>query len=164
MVDMAMISGAMSAFKALRKSANALIAIRDASMLRTKVIELNTQIVTAQESALAIFSDQFALLQRNHDLEKQISDLNAWEGEKQRYELKAVDPGVFAYSLKADASDTEPPHWICAACYQQRKRSILQPLVADSSIKRRHERIWNCSTCSANIEVSYAKGPGIASQ
>jgi hypothetical protein len=71
-------------------------------------------------------SDQFALLERVHELEQQVTDLKAWEKEKQRYELKQLAPGAFCYALKADASGSEPPHRVCAACYQHGKKSILQ--------------------------------------
>jgi hypothetical protein len=162
MVDMAMISGAMSALKAVGDSAKAMIAIHDAGVLRAKVVELNTQIATAQASALAALSDQFALLEHIHDLEKQVTEFEAWETEKQRYELKDLDSGPTAYVLKPEARGSETPHWLCAACYQQRKKSILQPFVITVVLPGRHGRIWVCPACSAKIDVSWAKGPGIA--
>jgi hypothetical protein len=161
MVDVAMISGAMTALKAVGESAKAMIAIHDASVLHTKVIELNTQIMTAQTSALAALSDQFALLERVGELEKQVAGFEAWETEKQRYELKDLDSGPLAYVLKPDAGGGEAAHWLCATCYQQRKKSILQPFVALAPLPGRHGRIWSCPTCSTKIDVHWTKKPGV---
>jgi polyhydroxyalkanoate synthesis regulator phasin len=126
MVDMTMISGTMSALKAAGEITKLIIASRDANVVREKVIELQAQIFAAQQNALMAQSDQFTLLQRVSELEKQIADLEAWNTEKQRYELKRLRSGGLVYSLKADASGSEPPHEICAACYQRGKKSILQ--------------------------------------
>ena len=84
MVDMAMISGAMSALKAAGDTAKLMIASHDAGVIREKAIELQAQIFTAQNNALAAQSDQFALLERVRELEKQVADLKAWDSEKAR--------------------------------------------------------------------------------
>jgi len=40
--------------------------------------------------------------------------------EKEKYELKKVGRGI-AYTLKPEAEGTEPPHLICARCYEGRQ-------------------------------------------
>jgi hypothetical protein len=126
MVDMAMISGTMSALKAAGEITKLIIASHDANVIREKAIELQAQIFTAQQNALTAQSDQFTLLQRVRDLKKQIADLEAWDTEKLRYEMKRLASGGIVYSLKVDASGSEPPHDICAACYQRGKKFFLQ--------------------------------------
>lgn len=49
-----------------------------------------------------------------------------WEAEKQRYKLTDFGGGTFAYLLKPEAASGEPPHRICAHCYQRDEKSILQ--------------------------------------
>ena len=160
MVDMAMISGAMTAFKAVRESAAALISIHDASAIRAKVLELNTQIATAQERALSALSDQFALLERVSELEKQVADFEKWETEKQKYELKIVAHGATTFALKEDGSGTEPPHWICAACYQNRKISVLQDAGQAAASGNDHRRNkWKCSACDFEMRVPFGASP-----
>jgi polyhydroxyalkanoate synthesis regulator phasin/ribosomal protein L32 len=145
MVDMAMISGAMSALKAAADTTKLMIASHDASVIRQKAIELQAQIFTAQQNALAAQSDQFALLEQIRELEKQIANLEAWDTEKQRYELKRLASGGVVYSLKEDASGGEPPHQICAACYQHGKKSILQKV--PGNIARSHLGMPSTSRC-----------------
>ena len=126
MVDMAMISGTMTALKSASDLAKLMISSHDAGVIRQKAIELQTQILAAQSNALAAQSDQFTALERIRELEKQIADLNTWDTEKKRYELKIVARGSTVYSLKEDERNSEPPHWICTTCYQQGKKSIMQ--------------------------------------
>ena len=163
MVDMAMISGAMSALKAVGDSAKAMVAIHDAGVLRSKVAELNTQIVAAQTSTLAALSDQFALLERVRELEKQVTDFEAWEDEQQRYQLEAVTVEAFAYALKPDTGSGEPPHWLCTTCYSNRKKSIMQAAgpAAQTGIESRLSR-WKCPVCPNTFRVPYNVHPGSA--
>lgn len=152
MVDMAMISGTMAALKSASEIAKTMIGIHDADVLRSKVAELQAQIVSAQSSALTAQADQFALRERVRELEKEAADLKAWEAEKQRYELKIVAAGATTYALKEDAGGSEPPHWICTACYQKGKKSIMQSAgqAASSGLGFRKTK-WKCSSCTAEL-------------
>lgn len=153
MVDMSMISGAMSALKAAGETAKLIVASHDAGVIRQKVLELQTQILAAQSGALAAQSDQFTLLERVSDLEKQIADVKAWDTEKVRYELKAIDAGAFVYSLKVGVSDAEIPHWICTNCYEDGKKSILQQGRTNRDV------FWRCSACTAIISAPSGRCP-----
>lgn len=152
MVDMAMISGAMSALKTAGDLTKLIIASHDASVMREKAIELQAQIFTAQQNALTAQSDQFALLERVRELKKHIADLEAWDTEKQRYEMKRLSSGSIAYSLKADASGSEPPHYICAACYQHGKKFILQKMQQNiASLQLAKPPMLRCPECKSEI-------------
>ena len=48
-------------------------------------------------------------------------------GKKQRYELKELGNGTFAYALKSGMPDSEPEHSIRAGCCTKAQKSILQP-------------------------------------
>ena len=52
-----------------------------------KVIELQDVILAAQTSALAAQSEQFTMVERVRDLEKEITRIKAWEEEKKRYQM-----------------------------------------------------------------------------
>ena len=109
----------LGAFKAMFDMAKALKDINDATIRNGAVIELQEQILGAQVA-------QAALLERVSYLEAEMGRLEAWNAEKQRYELKRLTSGALVYSLKADESNAEPPHDICAACYQRGKKFHLQ--------------------------------------
>jgi hypothetical protein len=139
MTDALAITGMLESFKAIAQIGNALLKIRDADMIKAKLIELNGEILSAQTSALAANADQFALLKQVSELEKQVAELEAWDAEARKYVLynlraglpmPTAMPGVqgeaFVYRLKTQGSSGEPIHFLCANCYQDRHKSILQ--------------------------------------
>ena len=140
----------LGAFKTMFDMARALKDINDGAIRNGAVIELQEQILGAQVA-------QAALLERVSHLEAELARFETWDTEKQRYELKEPSSGAFVYSLKS--GDTEQPHWICANCYQQGKKSILQSFFTQA-MPGRHEHIWNCPACSTKIDVSFGKAPG----
>jgi hypothetical protein len=127
MVDVSAIAGTVSALKGAMDITKAMIGLRDAQAIQAKVIELNAAILDAQSSALTANEERSTLIERVRNLEKQVADFEAWETEKQRYELKDIGLGSLAYVVKETMRGTEPSHQICAACYQHHKKSILQP-------------------------------------
>lgn len=109
----------LSAVKAAFDLAKSLKEINDAAVRNGVVIELQEKILSAQEA-------QTALIERISNLEKEVAGFEKWDTEKEKYELKEIYPSSFAYSIKEDTRGAEPPHLICANCYEQRRKSILQ--------------------------------------
>ena len=130
MPDVVAIGGMIQSLNAATQISKALLGIRDAALIREKVVELNGEIISAQSSALAAQTDQFALLDRIRQLEKQVTDLEAWNAEAQTYELKDISnegmSGNLAYAPKAGTHTSEPPHLLCANCYEEGHKSFLQ--------------------------------------
>jgi hypothetical protein len=116
----------LSALNAALNSVKALKDINDATVRNTAIIELLEKLLIAKET-------QSALLDRIGDLEKEIARFETWESEKQRYELKTIGSGSFVYALKESMGSAEPPHQICAACYQRGKKSLLQRVPGNSA-------------------------------
>jgi hypothetical protein len=109
----------VSAFKAMFDMAKGLKDINDATIRNGAIIELQEQILAAQQA-------QTTLLERIDALEKEAARFEAWDTEKNRYELKDLGYGALAYMLKPDARSSEPPHWVCAHCYENRRIFIIQ--------------------------------------
>jgi hypothetical protein len=109
----------IGAVKAAYDMAKALKDINDATVRNRAVIELQEKILVAREA-------QTALLDRVSTLEKEMARFEAWEREKGRYKLTDFGGGTFAYLLKPEEANGEPPHRICATCYQKGQKSILQ--------------------------------------
>lgn len=132
----------LSAIKTAFDMAKGLKDIHDAALRNTAVIELQEKILTAQQA-------QASLIERISDLEKEVAAFETWSAEKQRYELKDVGLGTLAYVVKETMRGTEPPHQICASCYQRNKKSILQPRDIG------HDQLLICPApeCKAQIKV-----------
>lgn len=125
-MDITLIQSTISGLKTASDIAKSLLELKSISDVQGKVIELQSAILAAQSSALAANSDQAAMSEEIRTLKKEIAEVKAWEAEKQRYELKALEPGTFAYALKEASADSEPPHWLCTNCYSKGIKSILQ--------------------------------------
>lgn len=112
----------------------------------------NAAIIALQEKILSAHATQSDLIDAVSDLKKQVANLEAWEVEKQRYDLKAITEGSFAYALKPDAQGAEPPHYICAACYSRGKKSILQKIPANTAQRQLGiPTKYHCSECKADV-------------
>ena len=151
------ISGALNAALNISK---ALLGIRDQALIQQKIVELTSEIISAQHAAMSAVTAQSALTDRIHDLEKQIMEMETWETEKQRYELKNADSGAFAYMQKPGMEGGQPPHWLCANCYEGRKKGILQTAGPPTTSGPEGMKIaWRCPICSNSIRVSFRTNP-----
>jgi hypothetical protein len=134
----------LSVFKTAFDLAKGLKDIDDAARRNAAVIELQEKILAAREA-------QSTLLERISELEKEVANFKTWNAEKVRYELKQMASvgATFSYAVKAEAQGAEPFHCICAACYQNSKKSILQfkHYVMPGST----EHILACPVCQAEV-------------
>jgi hypothetical protein len=113
----------LGSIKAAFDIAKGLKDIADATRRNAAVIELQEKILAAREA-------QSTLLQRISELEKKVASFEAWESEKQRYELKDIWHGSLAYVIKESMRGSEPSHQICTNCYEHGHKGTLQPRVS----------------------------------
>jgi hypothetical protein len=129
MVGMGEIAALAGSLKTAGDMAKAMVGLRDAQVFQSKAIELQSAILGAQSDAMAAMMAHSDLIERVHALEAEVARLETWESEKQRYELKEHGSrGAMAYALKEGVEPPAPTHSICPDCYEQRKKSILQPV------------------------------------
>ncbi len=132
MTDAAIISAGFQSLKASIEIGKALLKMGISAEIKDRIREMNDGILAAQESALASQQHQSALIKQVGELEKQIAELETWNAEAETYKLTNVRAPnhpmgmAFAYAPKEGTHTGEPPHFICANCYQERHKSILQ--------------------------------------
>jgi hypothetical protein len=117
-----MVAEIFGGISALKASLDILKTIKDTTDVAARqaiVIKLHEQILAAQEA-------QLSLIEQVHTLKADVAKFEAWDAEKQNYELKDLGSGALAYMLKPDARSGEPPHWICTNCYGNQRISIIQ--------------------------------------
>ena len=124
---MSLIQGTVSGFKLASDIAKSLLELKTISEVQAKVVDLQSAILSAQNSALAANAHQTAMIEEIGSLKEEIARIKAWEEEKQRYKLISSWPGTLLYALKEESSASEPPHWICTKCYEEGRKSILNP-------------------------------------
>jgi len=109
----------LGAIKTAFDLAKGLKEINDTATRNAAVIELQQKILAAQEA-------QSALIERIRNLEIEIASFETWQTEKDRYKLTDFGAGTFAYLLRPKAANGEPPHRLCASCFHEGHKSILQ--------------------------------------
>jgi hypothetical protein len=155
MTDAALIGGAITSLNAAMNIAKGLISVHDVSTIQGNVIELQSEIMAAQSSALsAAQSEQFALRDRMRELEKEIACLKAWTHERTRYEMKPLIGAGVAYMLKPEERGSEPPHWICQNCYENGRAIALIKV-----LEKFPSATWKCPHCAATIALHSSVKP-----
>lgn len=128
-------------FSALLDLGKQFLEVRDTAARQTLVVDFTRQIMEAQ-------AHHALLLERIRDLEEKLMRFENWETEKQRYELQEVGRGFLVYAIKPAMADGEPAHQICANCYQDRHKSLLQ------KESRNREDFLICQRCHADLPLS----------
>lgn len=126
MVDLALLTGLAGGLKTAVDIGKTIKEINDLTVIRSKVIEMQDIILGAQSSAMAAQTQLFELLQENSELKTKVAAVDDWKATAARYQLKDYGGGTFAYELKAEAANGEPPHKLCPVCFEKGKRSVLQ--------------------------------------
>jgi hypothetical protein len=128
-LDIPSLSAALGSLKAAKDIAEAMVGLRDAAAFQDKRLEFQSKIIDAQNSVFAANEERASLIETVRQLKEELASLKAWDAEKQKYELKQVPSyhGILAYAPKPETEGTEPSHWLCATCFQNRKTSVLQP-------------------------------------
>ena len=154
MPDFGAIAAALSSLKAAKDIAESMIGLRDTSAFQGKLIEFQSKLIDANNAAFAAQDERTSLLDRIRQLEKEVADFKAWEAEKQRYELVALAPNVTAFAVKETMRGTEPPHYLCANCFQKGKKSFLQQYVHGTRVHK-----YRCNECKEDLIIDLDHTP-----
>ena len=124
--------------------------------LKAKTSELYNSIINLQNGIMAMQAENHTLLQENQSLSKKLMEIETWEKEKSKYSLHEICPQVFVYASNETNEDTVPHHWLCAKCYNQGTKSILQ---LSRKVMSGHHYI--CHNCGSEIcDHSKKRGQG----
>lgn len=136
------IAGAVASVRLLWDVVKANKSFVNYNELVAAVSEVNTDLIAAQSAAITSQKSELALSQRVRELEQKIVALENWKREAKRYELCSVIMGFSAYRLKPKVEHREPLHYLCANCFADKKKSILQFSVAAG-----YENYVECPRC-----------------
>jgi hypothetical protein len=137
----------LSSLNAAKDIAKGLDSLKTSVAVNQAKIDLQNLIAEAQQGLFTAQQAQFEAAQRIRELEQKLMDFENWETEKQRYELADAGQGTMAYRPKAGMENGEPAHWLCAQCFQHRKKAFLQP---EERNPGRNSYLC-CATCGAEM-------------
>ena len=106
--------------------AKAIVETRDETKLSGLKLEFSAALLELHHKQLSVAQDYQAVLDTNEAIKKQLAAYERWEQESQRYQLHQLSPGILVYALKPEHASAQPTHWLCAACFDERKKSVLQ--------------------------------------
>jgi hypothetical protein len=142
-------AAAIQSVKALNDLVKAARELKNFNDFVAAISEVNTKLMEAEAVALNALEKQLSLTNRIGELEKEIRELKNWDSEAKRYQLAKVGIGVFAYVLKPGMESGEPSHMLCANCFYEGQKSILQ--VDLSKVKFLNEYV--CQRCGTHIRT-----------
>ena len=120
--------------------------------VQSKAIELNQKLIEAQHEIFTANAEHSKLIQHVSELELKITDMQAWKEQKKSYKLtNPWNNPALVYAVRESCKETETAHWICTKCYDDGKRSILQP-----NKDKKGLIMLVCSTCGAEIHTGYS--------
>ncbi|MEO0498974.1 MAG: hypothetical protein AAF205_00255 [Pseudomonadota bacterium] len=158
MVDFGAITGAITSLNAIAELAKNIRETKDEKLASDKFGELTMALLEALKFIRAAEDEYTALRRELADLKQQVAEIDTFAAEAANYELTDVERGALVYALKETATPMQPPHWLCASCYQKSKKSILQ---RDSTpIKDTRQIFYRCNECGSKISVDRANFPG----
>jgi hypothetical protein len=103
------------------------------------IIDIQRHVIDAQRALTLAEQNHATTLKRIDSLEAEIVSLKTWDAQAEGYELADAGNGALAYRKKPPVPEGEPPHWLCPTCYEDRKKSYLQP--------ERHPGMTESLTC-----------------
>jgi hypothetical protein len=151
-MEIAAIQALITSLKTAAEASKALLDLKPSSEVQSKVAELQSALLAAQNSALAATSAQFELQERVRTLESQLRAAEAWRTTRSRYALVSPWKGAAqVYALRKAESDGEAPHFACTNCFEGGKRIILNPVQAPQ-----RRVMMSCPSCKAMVDTGYS--------
>ena len=149
------ITGAASA---ANDSLRALSKVIGSGKGRAQLAEATNQLITLRQFVLDLQGEHSAMRDSMRELEAEIKRMNAFRTEeKNKYELRSPDGSAFVYRLRNLEEGSGGTHWLCATCFQQDRKSILQPR---NKPRRLFEAVtWGCDVCKSTFQVTGHDSP-----
>jgi hypothetical protein len=140
--------------KAALDIAKGIFALKTEVERNQAVIDIQRNVIEAQNALSAAEREYSASLKRIDALEQEIVRLKDWSGEMERYEARDVYRGAIAYVMKVGMENGQEPHYLCANCFINSRKSFLQ-------LKGIHgnEAKYGCDACQGSIAIHFRAHP-----
>lgn len=140
------IQGGMTAIKAAFDLLKAGKDVIDQAAMMNALYEIQQRLLETQGAALQTMEENTKLARRVQELESAVEKKADWTAEESKYELLQVASGVSAYTEVGRSSKLKDAIKLCAHCFGEQCKSILQVQREDM----RHQSL-NCSRCRTKL-------------
>lgn len=155
------ISLALGSLNAAKDIAKGIDGLKTGVAINQAKIDLQNLILEAQQGLMAAQVAQSLAGEHIAQLEQQITQLENWEAEKQRYHLIGIGGRGFAYVHKPGMERGEAPVWLCQNCFEERHRVALQFTGDVRSVSGGLGMMarWTCGRCKSDVMVGRQDSP-----
>ncbi|MCK5034235.1 MAG: hypothetical protein KAS18_11390 [Calditrichia bacterium] len=140
------ISAAFTSLKVAADIIKGILSLNKDSTINSKVIELQSVILTLQSELSSMQSKHEEIIQAKSDVEKELIQLKNWETTASQYDLVKLSTGSIVRSPNKNSGFTENEHWLCANCFENQKKSFLQPGAIIGNKQK-----YTCQNCGEKI-------------
>lgn len=120
------VAAVIASINGVREIASRLKESAEKSKLLAAIQQTQGQLIDLQSVIMNTKQELATTQDRARAAEQKCVDLEKWGVEAEQYELNEVAPGVFAYTSKPSMEGSDPPHHLCANCFIDHRKSILQ--------------------------------------
>ncbi|WP_139207499.1 hypothetical protein [Phytopseudomonas flavescens] len=151
-------AGAVSSANAVKEISQALVSIRDESIVKERVFELNNCLLDLQQQLMSAQLQQMDLIKRIEELERERRLSQSATDFSDEYVVHRFTTGTHAYIAKTqvDSADTEKTYF-CSRCFENGKRITLHG-AARLDCPECKTKIWTRSSAPA-VRYTTARRP-----
>lgn len=157
------ISAGLGSLKAAKDILQAMNGMQTAAAVNDIKLTLQGHMLEAQQGLFSAQEAQTAATRRIRELEEEIVRLKDWSAEKQRYQLHDVGRGALTYVPQPGMENGEPPHWLCATCFNHGRKSLMQNkgngVGNRTAAERGLDKRFACDTCKGSFSVPWNVSP-----
>lgn len=148
------IQAGVAGTKAALDIAKGIFALKSEVERNQAVIDIQRHVLEAQSALGAAEREYAASLKRIDALEAEIVRIKDWSAEMERYEARDVFRGAIAYVMKPGMENGEEPHYLCANCFTNKRKSFLQLKGGMGDNTK-----YGCDACQGFITISHRAHP-----
>jgi hypothetical protein len=119
-------SAAIGGIKVAMDMAKGISALKSEAEINQAIIDIQRTLLEAQSAAIEDKQQLANLSAQIQELKAELKSKNDWSQEGQQYVLNECETGVFTYDLRPEFANGETLHRLCANCFTNKRKSILQ--------------------------------------
>jgi hypothetical protein len=147
MDPLAALGSAIGSVKAGIELAKGALDAKVEAEVRRKVLDTTQALADALSQIVDAKVQMSQIFDENQELKRKLAEREEWTQRVAQYELVEAVGGALVYRFKG-----QPPHYVCPACYEERKLHILQDTKGFSGS-------CQCSGCGKHFRVNPARNP-----
>jgi hypothetical protein len=133
---------AIGGIKVAMDMAKGIASLKTSTEINQAIIDIQKALLEAQSAAIEDKQQLANLSMQMQELQIELRSKNDWDQEAQRYVLNECETGVFTYELRPEFANGETHHRLCANCFTNKRKSILQG-----------KRMATCQSCEKRIQT-----------